>query len=320
MHWLKLLLKIGLIISINFYNCVLNEDSYWIRGISWVNIQNISYETDILYFFFMLRLGYVKFRLYKIPSVFSAATKVYLCTGDKIYKYHLKNLRRLFFVEGNTIFGYSYNNILTARLELDKYIYYVEPIGEYRFMGFKDTNIIYDAKNVKYKIKRQNINLICDELTNETESVDTNCDYAKPSKSKFNIHNRKRNRRSCSLELLADYTYIRKMNFDIEKTVGQMMFYAMHADYVFKNLDLDEDGIPDRIRFNVKKVTLFRDETSPESPFRKNFKYNYTTFLDHLAQYSHPYCMLICFCHRDFGSNSTYSVGKARRYMFPSNT
>ncbi|XP_067138970.1 disintegrin and metalloproteinase domain-containing protein 10-like isoform X1 [Centruroides vittatus] len=103
------------------------------------------------------------------------------------------------------------------------------------------------------------------------------------------------------------------MNYNSAKVVAQMMFYVKNANYIFKDLDIDEDGIPDNIGFNVEKVTIFQDESSSNYPFRPNINYTHTTFLDHLARYSHPYCMLICFCHRDFWTKSTYSVGKVKK-------
>ncbi|XP_023243177.1 disintegrin and metalloproteinase domain-containing protein 10-like isoform X1 [Centruroides sculpturatus] len=315
MYWLNILMKIGIITLMNFYSRAKYENIYKISEYKdiWVTIRLFSYG-EISVIFYSPLFGRKKLRVSRNSTIFSAATKVYLCTGKNVYKYHLKNMQGLFFVEGKSFFGYFYNNKFTGRLQFQDNTYYIEPYSDYLFdLEYIEGYIVYNLIDVKYTFKRHNTNFICNEITNDTESGGTDCNYAKFTETILNVKNTKSSKRSCSLELLADYTYFKRMKYNNERIVAQMMFYIMNANNIFKNLDIDEDGIADNIGFNVEKITIFQDENSPNYPFRQNINYTHTTYLDQLARYSHPYCMLICFCHRDFWTESTYSVGKVKK-------
>ncbi|XP_023233365.1 disintegrin and metalloproteinase domain-containing protein 10-like isoform X1 [Centruroides sculpturatus] len=314
MYLLNLLLKIGIITLVKVYSQTKYENMYEITSYQTIKVGFLPQRYgEIFITFYPPIFGTTKFRVSRNSTVFSAATKVYLWTGRNIHKYHLRNIPELFFVEGKGLFGYIYNNKFSGRLQILDDVYYIEPYYDYTSVNLSRKFIVYNLKNVEYKFVRRNRNFICNEITNDTESGGTDCNYSKLMENILNVKNNKSNRRSCSLELLADYTYFKRMGSNSEKVVAQMMFYVMNANYVFKSLDIDQDGIPDNIGFNVEKVTVFGDENSPNYPFRPNTNYTHTTYLDHLARYSHPYCMLICFCHRDFWTKSTYSVGKVKK-------
>ncbi|XP_023210270.1 disintegrin and metalloproteinase domain-containing protein 10-like isoform X2 [Centruroides sculpturatus] len=314
MYLLNVLMKIGIITLVNVYSRARYENIYKIKEYKTIKVEYFPLGNGEIFVVFPTPLLKKKeFRVSRNSTIFSAATKVYLCKGRKIQKSHLKNFHRLFFVEGKGLFGYFYDNQFTGRIQILNDVYYVERYSDYALVSHSIKFIVYDLKKVEYKFVRRNRNFICNEVTNDTESGRTDCNHAKLMENILNVKNTKSNRRSCSLELLADYTYLTRMGSDSTRVVAQMMFYVMNANYVFKNLDIDQDGIPDNIGFNVEKVTVFGDENSPNYPFRPNTSYTHTTYLDHLTRYSHPYCMLICFCHRDFGTESTYSVGKVRK-------
>ncbi|XP_067133999.1 disintegrin and metalloproteinase domain-containing protein 10-like [Centruroides vittatus] len=255
--------------------------------------------------------------LYEDKSVFSSATKVYIFRGSKMKKLYIRNLPDATLYIGylkeskaNAI-GYLYENHFVGRYQTSLKTHFSEPANFHQqFKGANDT-IFYDLKQVIYNSKYKDGKGFCDEIKHKPKikKYFTQNDEDPCNKSfSFKV----RQERSCSLEILVDHTYFEYMEFNVNRTVAEVQFYTMFAQYVFLNSDIDQDGKPDGIGFNIDKITIFGSNNEPGYLLNTETN-NEMEFLEHISQYRHTSCMLICFTRRDFWKDSGCSSGRVSK-------
>ncbi|XP_023225575.1 disintegrin and metalloproteinase domain-containing protein 10-like isoform X1 [Centruroides sculpturatus] len=323
-----LFILLELIAFVNFAKCdSMTTDSYEIKNITRTNIVVTSDDAkNIKYFQFFLKTKMLNLFTLEDVGVFSSAAKIFIHGEKTIKKMHLKNMAKLsirkgyirkdYFTVNEEInaYGYSLNNEFTGRFQYENETYYIEP--EYfhtKKKSFRqEDNIVYRLKDVIFKFTYQDDKISCDDVIEEEPFQPLVYDLSFIHIS-HNFMKHRNNRRSCSLELFADHTYFEYMNKDHQQIVSEMIFYAMNADFIFRNTDIDEDGQPDGIGFNIEKITIFENERHLFYPLRKFKTKDAKRFLENLAQYSHPYCMMICFTNRDFSTPSTCTIGRMNK-------
>ncbi|XP_023212963.1 disintegrin and metalloproteinase domain-containing protein 10-like [Centruroides sculpturatus] len=91
-----------------------------------------------------------------------------------------------------------------------------------------------------------------------------------------------------------------------------MLLFIKIADSIFRNTDFDGDGLRNDVAFTVDKITILESKNDSELLFGTETN-DYKIFLQNLSKYRHPYCMLICFSHRDFWNYSQCAVSKVNK-------
>ncbi|XP_067139426.1 disintegrin and metalloproteinase domain-containing protein 10-like [Centruroides vittatus] len=265
------------------------------------------------------------FRLQKDKSKFLAAAKVFIYVDDKIktstlseipgstiYQGELRN------ENGSLIIGYFYKHQFIGIFQQGSYTYYLEPRKEYSLDENDKKAIMYNVKDIALRLSYPNGKLMCEARKNVGHlKMKPFRDYHVDNTIQnyiilFNNNLRMRQTKICSLELVADHTYTEYMKFNRGKIIAEMLLYIKIADYIFRNTDFDEDGDKEDIAFNVEKITIFETKNHSRNIFGMESK-DYNEFLQSLTKYNHPYCMLICFTHRDFWTPTQCAVSKVNK-------
>ncbi|XP_023211389.1 disintegrin and metalloproteinase domain-containing protein 10-like [Centruroides sculpturatus] len=265
-----------------------------------------------------------KFRLYRENSLFSSAAKIYTYRKNKILRLHLSNLESASIYtgknkDGSTVFGYIYRKMFIGRIDTKEQVYFIEPAIHYSQFGESNKTIIYTGEQVYINSSFRDIKYNCEEINKESllaQNYQLNIyRYTKSLKDISTVSREKLTKKgpSCSLELLADHTYFEFMDKDHERIIAEMLFYAMTAHMIFRRADLNNDGKSNEIGFNVEKITIFESENIQGYPLQNVKRDDFDSFMNHISQYKHPYCMLIHFCYRDFWIKSHCAVKKFNR-------
>ncbi|XP_023211285.1 disintegrin and metalloproteinase domain-containing protein 10-like [Centruroides sculpturatus] len=276
-----------------------------------------------------------KFRLQKDKSKFLASAKVFYYGLHQIQKYNLPEISGTSIYQGNLegksealIIGYFYEHqFATNKNSYDTFIgifqhgsntYYLESIENYSFPENYKRNFMYNVQDIELRPSYPDGRLMCEARRNKgylkIKSFRENyhVDSKLQNYNLFNNNLRISQTKICSLELVADHTYFDYMDFDVSKIIAEMLLYIKIADYIFRNTDFDEDGLKEDITFSVEKITVMETD----GHFRDIFGIqtnDYKAFLQSLTKYHHPYCMLICFTHRDFWTPTQCAVSKINK-------
>ncbi|XP_067139488.1 disintegrin and metalloproteinase domain-containing protein 10-like [Centruroides vittatus] len=295
------------------------------------NVTTFQYKLTPEGMFIKIQRTAYKFRLQKDKSKFLATTKVFYYRFHQIKIYNLPDISGLYQgnLEGNSeglIIGYFYD-IFANEEGYDKFIgifqhgsntYYLEPKNENPYVQNYKREIMYNVQDIELRPSYPDGRLMCEARRNEEylkiKSLRENyhIDTKIQNYNLFNNNLRIRQTKICSLELLADYTYTKYMDFDVERITSEMLFYIKIADYIFRNTDIDEDGLKEDIAFSVEKITVMENDYHFRNIFGIQTN-DYKAFLQSLTKYNHPYCMLICFTHRDFWTPTQCAVSKVNK-------
>ncbi|XP_023211210.1 disintegrin and metalloproteinase domain-containing protein 10-like isoform X1 [Centruroides sculpturatus] len=265
------------------------------------------------------------FTLEEENSIFLATVKIFIhkergirrltlsnIPGSSLYKGFLINRK-----ETSTLLGYFYDGMFIGTFTYGSQRYYVEPTNEYFNNKVDKTGIFYNMRDVDFKPKYPDGKLICEATNTEKyrklKSYERHYFDFKLKNFTILVKNLlMRKTRICSLELLADHTYAEYMQLNRGKIVAEMLLHVKMADNIFRNTDFDGDDRGDDIAFSVEKITIYETKDEPGYPLSTETN-DYKIFLKHLTRYKHPYCMLICFCHRDFRTNTQCAVSKVTK-------
>ncbi|XP_023237858.1 disintegrin and metalloproteinase domain-containing protein 10-like isoform X3 [Centruroides sculpturatus] len=247
-------------------------------------------------------------------SVISPSAKVFI-VGEEIIKLYPKN------IEGSSIYkgivsgepqsvanGYLHRNGFIGKIQLKYNTFYTENAFTYfKDETFKDKLIIYkevditpvQCKRMKgYRACSKPKNKLYRNLSNHKETWKSDV-----RNSKFN----KRNMLMCSIEIMADHTFVDYFNKDRGAIIAEMLYHMKVADKVFRNLDFSTVDAAEGIKINVEKITIIENPNNPGYYLNESIDnhFEYTTLLSgHSKQ---TWCMFINFCHRDF----TETIGEA---------
>ncbi|XP_069140541.1 disintegrin and metalloproteinase domain-containing protein 10-like [Argopecten irradians] len=107
------------------------------------------------------------------------------------------------------------------------------------------------------------------------------------------------NKTVCELYLVADHTFYNKFLTN-DAVLDQMTNHVQASNNIFRAIDFDGDGTADDISFQIKRVTIYDDNTVPGYPFPKP-QYSVESLLDRhsLGNYD-DYCLSTLFTYRDF--------------------
>ncbi|XP_023237857.1 disintegrin and metalloproteinase domain-containing protein 10-like isoform X2 [Centruroides sculpturatus] len=240
-------------------------------------------------------------------SVISPSAKVFI-VGEEIIKLYPKN------IEGSSIYkgivsgepqsvanGYLHRNGFIGKIQLKYNTFYTENAFTYfKDETFKDKLIIYkevditpvQCKRMKgYRACSKPKNKLYRNLSNHKETWKSDV-----RNSKFN----KRNMLMCSIEIMADHTFVDYFNKDRGTIIAEMLYHIKVADKVLRNLDFSMVDAPERIKLNVEKITLIENRNNPSYYLNESIdnSFSYTVLLS--AYSKQAWCMFISFCHRDF--------------------
>ncbi|XP_023211287.1 disintegrin and metalloproteinase domain-containing protein 10-like isoform X2 [Centruroides sculpturatus] len=291
------------------------------------NVQVITFKPTSEGMIIMIpRISYrIRFRLQKDKSNFLAAAKVFIYVDDKIKTYTLSEMPGTSIYQGELknengsfIIGYFYENQFIGIFQHLYSTYFIGPQNEYSFDEKDEHTIMYNVQDIELRPSYRDGKLMCEARRHEeylkmkTYQENYHVDTKIQIYNFFNNNLRMRQTKICSLELVADHTYTEYMDFNQAKIVSEMLLYIKIADYIFRNTDFDEDGDKEDIAFNVQKITIFETKNDPGNIFGRETK-DYKEFLQSLTKYHHPYCMLICFTHRDFWTPTQCAVSKVNK-------
>ncbi|XP_067124811.1 disintegrin and metalloproteinase domain-containing protein 10-like [Centruroides vittatus] len=308
---------IALVICINYqrYPSALS-DVYRIKSFASLNVSTfIPYKNSMRHvkLKFSIEQKFLKFNLKMDDSFFSVAAKVYVHSEQETVKLYLRNMPSAsIFVRTSSyqpiIYGYFVNGVFIGSFQDGGEVYYLEPNYYHKqFSGMQKEVIAYSLKSVVIYNTDTDGKRICQEEL-EVNQLRTNKESDILYDYSSNIlANDEKSRLSCSLELLADYTFFNYMNNDLNRTISEMLYHVMNAQIIFQNVDADGDGKPDGIGFNVEMITILESENI-RHPIQNIKTNDYKEFLEHLSKYHHPYCMSIYFCHRDFWNESGCAI------------
>ncbi|XP_023242891.1 disintegrin and metalloproteinase domain-containing protein 10-like [Centruroides sculpturatus] len=322
MHRNLLILFLILIV----YQIVTDEESaietsnYQLRNVKVIEYKPISGGLLIM----VPRTSYkFRFRLQKDKSKFLATANVFIYVDDKIKTYTLSEIPGSTIYQGvlknenrSLIIGYFYEHQFIGIFQHGFSTYYLEPKNEYSFKKDDKTSIMYNVKDIELRPSYPNGKLMCEVRKNvghlkmKPFREDYHVDTTIQNYNLLNNNLRMRQTKTCSLELVADHTYTEYMDFNRAKIIAEMLLYIKIADYIFRNTDFDGDK--EDIAFNVQKITIFETKNHSRNIFGMETK-DYKEFLQSLTKYHHPYCMLICFTHRDFWTNNQCAVSKINK-------
>ncbi|XP_067125808.1 disintegrin and metalloproteinase domain-containing protein 10-like [Centruroides vittatus] len=259
----------------------------------------------------------VKFRAFKKNfqlilkednSVISPSTKVFIF-GEEIIKLYPKN------IEGSSIYkgivsgepqsfaiGYLHRNGFTGKIQLKYETFYTENAFTYlKDETFNDKLIIYkdvditpvQSKRMKgHRAYSKQKNILYRNLSNHNETW--RFDFVRHST--FN----KRKMLMCSIEIMADHTFVEDFNKDRGTIIAEMLYHVKVADKVFRNLDYSMMDAAEGIRINVEKITIIENRNNPGYYLNESVddSFQYAILLSEHSKQS--WCMFIAFCHRDF--------------------
>ncbi|CAN7999988.1 unnamed protein product [Ixodes hexagonus] len=106
--------------------------------------------------------------------------------------------------------------------------------------------------------------------------------------------------RVCGIELLADHSFYRSRNRNINLVVQEMILHLHYADLVFRNTDFN---LPFRIGLIPEKVTIFTDPNTKGYPLGQE-DLSAKDYLASFSFYVQRHCLVVGFSHRPFESNT----------------
>ncbi|EEC01826.1 conserved hypothetical protein [Ixodes scapularis] len=106
--------------------------------------------------------------------------------------------------------------------------------------------------------------------------------------------------RVCGIELLADHSFYRSRNRNINLVVQEMILHLHYADLVFRNTDFN---LPFRIGLIPEKVTIFTDPSTKGYPLGQE-DLSAKDYLASFSFYVQRHCLVVGFSHRPFESNT----------------
>ncbi|XP_023230889.1 disintegrin and metalloproteinase domain-containing protein 10-like [Centruroides sculpturatus] len=339
MHFIRYLFALDFVIYLKLDSFLSEESSIYqlqsdVYSVQGNLIDVVSYEfsenndTFFNVSFFVFGKG-INLYLHKDESILSSTAEVLLYNDDKVKKMYLRSLSGAYVLKGtvnnwiqSSAIGYFNKRGFVGRFSMDNEIFYLEPTDESFIYdpSFKDkkTSFVYKLNDVIINdLFKEKINY-CEEMDerNSTESYSSKRHHNCTDSEMYNpmlLTDKTRFERRCSLQLLADPTYLKRNNYNYETTIADMLYYVTIADLIFRNMDLDEDGNPDGVGFYVEKIMIFQNETVPGYPLHKTGLSDYGDFLKSLSYYNHYYCMMVYFCIRDFWIESHCSFKKLNK-------
>ncbi|XP_023227495.1 disintegrin and metalloproteinase domain-containing protein 10-like [Centruroides sculpturatus] len=263
-----------------------------------------------------------EFRLIEQESVLYSATKVVIHKGNALQKMYLRNIGASPVMRGKLIhqniwnvIGYVYEKELFLIFQEGPHLYMVEPPRLHVKDHQIQTGVIYRMRDVTIKPTYDDGKAVCEVMRDDgflRFNYRRKSDRLQFSKQIPVTETLKSHQTMCSLEVLVDYTYFQHMSSDHKRVVTEVLYYIGIADDIFQKSDINEDRIPDGVGFNVEKITIFENKDDLGNPLSIETK-DHNVFLDSLSRYRHPYCMLICFCHRDFWKRNDCVTGDAKK-------
>ncbi|XP_064485649.1 disintegrin and metalloproteinase domain-containing protein 10-like [Ornithodoros turicata] len=106
--------------------------------------------------------------------------------------------------------------------------------------------------------------------------------------------------RVCGIELLADHSFYRSRNRNINVVVQEMILHLHYADLVFRNTDFN---LPFRIGLIPEKVTIYTDPNTKGYPLGQE-DLSAKDYLASFSFYVQRHCLVVGFSHRPFESNT----------------
>ncbi|XP_023221470.1 disintegrin and metalloproteinase domain-containing protein 10-like isoform X2 [Centruroides sculpturatus] len=232
--------------------------------------------------------------------------------NENITKINLNNLRESFLYSGtvigeehSAITGYFHNNIFIGRITMKYEVYYVEAAYKYfeqdfyvnKMLFYKETDILSPRclmkkkKNDCEKSKMRKILYDTYYFSNVIDSENT-------KKQRMIM---KKNQLLCVIDLIADHTFVKFMNYNTAITVAEMLYHVKLVDRIFSSTDFDNDGIADRIGFVIGKIKMFANKSNPRYPIKEENIKTSISYLNNLSKYyQQNICLVIAFCHRNF--------------------
>ncbi|XP_067125806.1 disintegrin and metalloproteinase domain-containing protein 10-like [Centruroides vittatus] len=218
-------------------------------------------------------------------SVLYSATKVVIHKGRALQKMYLQNLDAPPIMIGKpkhrmtwNAMGYIYEKELFLRFQEGSNLYMVEPPRLHTKDFEIQTGVIYSMRDVTIKPTYDDGVAVCEMMMDDG----------------FLRFNRKSNR------------------LRLTKQIPVAETSRMIVDETFRNSDLNGDQIPDDVGFSAEKITIFEKKDDLGNPLSIETN-DHNVFLDSLSLYRHPYCMLICFCHRDFWKRDACVTGDVKK-------
>ncbi|KAH7951483.1 hypothetical protein HPB52_009800 [Rhipicephalus sanguineus] len=106
--------------------------------------------------------------------------------------------------------------------------------------------------------------------------------------------------RVCGVELLADHSFFRSRNRNVNLVVQEMILHLHYADLVFRNTDFQ---LPFRVGLIPEKVTIFAEPSSKGYPLGQE-DLSAKDYLASFSFYVQRHCLVVGFSHRPFESNT----------------
>ncbi|XP_067125809.1 disintegrin and metalloproteinase domain-containing protein 10-like [Centruroides vittatus] len=241
-------------------------------------------------------------------SIISPSAKVVI-VGEEIIQLYPKN------IEGSSIYkgivsgvpqsfvnGYLHRNGFIGKIDLKYETFYTENAFTYlKDETFNDKLIIYkDVDITPVQRKRMKGYQAYSKRTNELYRNLSN--HKETWRSDFVRHTtfNKRNMLMCSIEIMADHTFVEDFNKDRGTIIAEMLYHVKVADKVFRNLDYSMMDAAEGIRINVEKITIVENRNNPAYYLNESVydSFEYTFRLSDNSKQT--WCMFITFCHRDF--------------------
>ncbi|KAH9376018.1 hypothetical protein HPB48_005676 [Haemaphysalis longicornis] len=106
--------------------------------------------------------------------------------------------------------------------------------------------------------------------------------------------------RVCGIELMADHSFFRSRNRNVNLVVQEMILHLHYADLVFRNTDFQ---LPFRVGLIPEKVTIFTEPSSKGYPLGQE-DLSAKDYLASFSFYVQRHCLVVGFSHRPFESNT----------------
>ena len=106
----------------------------------------------------------------------------------------------------------------------------------------------------------------------------------------------------CNLAIVIDHTFFREIaQSNVGMAVTIVTQHVAQADYIFRMTDMDFDGLPNNIGFEIHNIKIF--ETLAAADYRlKDMSLTKEELIRRISMYDFSdYCLAIGFLYRDFG-------------------
>lgn len=214
--------------------------------------------------------------------------------------------------QNSHVSGFILDQLFTGKVSDDNVTYFIEPANTFfnnmhgdsrKLVIFKNTDIRPLQRNIFPKLSKDMPEwIVLSRSPNISKNItveNSGLDITNGTEDLF-----------CEIEVVADHTLYIFFKKNISRLIAILYLHGKFADYIFRNTDFNMDGVVDRIRIIVSKISIYKSRNEDNYPMAQA-----TSLSDYLTQFAFrkqesKFCLSIGMIHRKY---SGMAIGEAFR-------